>query len=303
MPRIAAIVVTFNRVALLQECVQAVRSQTRRPDEIIVVDNSSTDGTREWLDVQPDLTVVRQENLGSSGGQQTGIKTAFQKGHDWFWCMDDDTIPCSDALEQMMAAPYFQAADTGCLSSLVLGRDGKIFGSDYLQPAASANWALSVLHDQCIRVRIATFVSLLVRREAVEKMGLPIKELFLMRDDWEFTDRIARQFKNYCVLTSRVIHKVPPASSSDKWYNSNKQLYCARNQIAWIRNKDLTPLQKGRDITAAFITVAWMIVRGRMPLRSMVWFFEGLVMRLPIEFPTSTQIDAKSAEACSTISD
>ena len=84
MPKIAAIVVTFNRLTLLQECIQALRDQTRRPDEIIVVDNSSTDGTREWLNAQLDLTVVRQGNLGSSGGQQTGIKTAYQKGYDWF---------------------------------------------------------------------------------------------------------------------------------------------------------------------------------------------------------------------------
>ena len=53
---IAAIVVTFNRLALLQECVAALRSQTRRPDEIILINNGSTDGTAKWLAEQSDLT-------------------------------------------------------------------------------------------------------------------------------------------------------------------------------------------------------------------------------------------------------
>src|SRR5262245_55698771 len=117
---VAAIVVTFNRFALLQECIAALRGQTRKVDEIIVVDNSSTDGTGEWLAAQADLTVVRQENLGSSGGQYTGIKTGYHKGHDWFWCMDDDTIPDADALERMTTTRYFDRPGTGFLCSTLL---------------------------------------------------------------------------------------------------------------------------------------------------------------------------------------
>lgn len=47
--RIAAVVVTYNRLDLLKECINSIRQQTRKLDEIIVVNNSSTDGTLEWL--------------------------------------------------------------------------------------------------------------------------------------------------------------------------------------------------------------------------------------------------------------
>lgn len=289
-PRIAAIVVTFNRMALLQECVQALRSQTRTPDEIIVIDNSSTDGTSEWLSTQPDIAVVRQLNSGSSGGQYTGIKTAYRNGHDWFWCMDDDTIPCTDALERLIAAPPFTTADTGCLSSLVLGVDGNSFGSDYLLPAESASWATTVLIDRCIRVNIAPFVSLLVRRKAVEDAGLPVKDFFLMRDDWEFTERISRAFKNYCVLDSRVIHKSPQTTASEDWRQSKKLLYCVRSDVIWLRLKPLTQKQKVRELISRLFSTVYLIVRGCIPWCSLNWFVSGLFVRCRVEFPQATSL-------------
>src|SRR3989339_336534 len=99
--KIAAVVVTFNRLTLLQECIESLRNQTHTLDEIIIVNNSSTDGTLEWLNAQKDLTVITQENSGSAGGQHTGIKTAYEKGYDWIWCMDDDAEPELNALEEL----------------------------------------------------------------------------------------------------------------------------------------------------------------------------------------------------------
>jgi len=54
--KIAAVVVTYNRLELLKQCIDSIKNQTRKPDEIIVVNNSSTDGTLEWLNPNKDLT-------------------------------------------------------------------------------------------------------------------------------------------------------------------------------------------------------------------------------------------------------
>ena len=69
---IAAVVVTRNRLVLLQECVNALRVQTRKVDEIIVVDNGSDDGTATWLSEQKDIIAIIQGNTGGAGGQYTG---------------------------------------------------------------------------------------------------------------------------------------------------------------------------------------------------------------------------------------
>ncbi len=103
--KITAVIVTYNRLELLKECLLGLRGQTHPLDEIIVVNNSSTDGTDGWLKDQDRLTVINQDNLGGSGGQYAGIRKAMENGADWIWCMDDDAEPYPDALEQLV--PYF----------------------------------------------------------------------------------------------------------------------------------------------------------------------------------------------------
>ncbi|GAB1370784.1 hypothetical protein MASR1M45_08460 [Candidatus Kapaibacterium sp.] len=87
----------------MQKVIEALRNQTHKLDAIIVVNNSSTDGTEEWLNQQNDLTVIKQENLGSSGGQYTGFKTAYDLGFDYIWAMDDDVFPDKDCLSILLS--------------------------------------------------------------------------------------------------------------------------------------------------------------------------------------------------------
>ena len=98
---IAAVVITYNRLDLLKEVLESVGRQTLKPAKIIVINNGSTDGTKEWLASQSDLHVIVQENTGSSGGQYTGIKTAYDLGFDWIWTMDDDVIHTPHCLEKL----------------------------------------------------------------------------------------------------------------------------------------------------------------------------------------------------------
>ena len=120
--RIAAVVVTYNRLQLLQECITSLKDQLRPADEIVIINNGSTDGTADWLASQNNITVITQQNAGSSGGQYTGVKYAIDKNYDWVWCMDDDTIPIADALEAFVSSEYF-ISSTSFLCSAVLWKD------------------------------------------------------------------------------------------------------------------------------------------------------------------------------------
>ena len=61
--KIIAVVVTYNRLELLKRSMDSC-GRTNRLSDIIVVNNGSTDGTKEWLDKQDDLTVIHQSNVG-----------------------------------------------------------------------------------------------------------------------------------------------------------------------------------------------------------------------------------------------
>lgn len=102
--RVAAVIVTYNRLEKLKTVLRTVRAQTTPPDWIVVIDNASNDGTKEFLAAQDDpaLDVTRlEENTGGAGGFATGTKRAYDLGADLFWLMDDDCYPEPEALERL----------------------------------------------------------------------------------------------------------------------------------------------------------------------------------------------------------
>lgn len=77
---INCVVVTYNRLALLKECLDALDKQTYPIHKIVIVDNCSTDGTGAFLESlanQSRYMIIRTiENIGGSGGFSLGLKTA-----------------------------------------------------------------------------------------------------------------------------------------------------------------------------------------------------------------------------------
>ena len=75
---VSAIIPTFNRCKYIRRAIDSVLAQTLPVDEIIVIDDGSTDGTaeavEEWYGSQ--VRVIRQENAGVSGARHRGIREA-----------------------------------------------------------------------------------------------------------------------------------------------------------------------------------------------------------------------------------
>ena len=84
--KFGVIIVTYNRLSLLRECLLNVFSQTVPFHRILVVDNHSTDGTAQYLDSleYPELTVLHlPENIGGAGGFARGLKEIAAGDCDW----------------------------------------------------------------------------------------------------------------------------------------------------------------------------------------------------------------------------
>ena len=86
---VSAIIPTFNRCKYIRRAIDSVLAQTLPVDEIIVIDDGSTDGTaeavEEWYGSQ--VRVIRQENTGVSGARHRGISEA--RG-TWIAFLDSD---------------------------------------------------------------------------------------------------------------------------------------------------------------------------------------------------------------------
>ena len=87
----------------------------------------------------------------------------------------------------------------------------------------------------------ATFVSLLFSREAVEKMGLPIKEYFIWGDDKEYTLRVSQAYPCYHVKNSVVIHKMASNAGSniviDAIARVPRYFYAFRNDLCTAKRR------------------------------------------------------------------
>ena len=188
--RIAAIVVTFNRFELLKKTLEHLRAITR-VDKIIVINNGSTDGTTEWLRLQTDLHVVHQENVGGSGGFYTGIRLAHEEGFDWLWCMDDDVFPEDECLEKLLAC---DAPGVGILCPRRI-QAGKVFVSECIRINLSNPFASLLQEKLSPRVTEPTdiqsmvFEGPLIKREVVDRIGYPNKDLFIFYDDTDYSYR------------------------------------------------------------------------------------------------------------------
>lgn len=242
MKKICAIVVTYNRLELLKLTIEKLLKQARKIDEIIVINNASTDGTQEFLEEIKDQVTVESlsENLGGAGGFSAGIKCAYEKGYDYFWIMDDDTIVKEDSLEMLEAGlERFSDKKIGFLASNVLFKDDKpcIMNVPHLYKEEWNEYA----GEGYLRLNAASFVSVLVSREAVKEVGLPIKEFFIWGDDIEFTERISSKFECYFVAKSIVYHYMNenkgvdlinecPARVNRHFYDIRNKFYVAKSR-------------------------------------------------------------------------
>ena len=239
-----AVVVTYNRCTLLQKAISALKNQTVPLDVILVINNGSTDDTAEWLSKQEGVMVVTQDNLGGSGGFWRGIKEAYALGADYIWCMDDDVHPYSDCLEQQLRVMP-QAGGIVAPQRLLDGKSvvtgGECLHFNFTNPFRSMKYNATL--DDIIRckdymeVESIAFEGPLISRNVVEKIGLPVKELFIFWDDTEYSYRAFRNgFDVLYVKSARFFkEKLVGNSSQNKNIRSWKYPYLVRNEIYFIR--------------------------------------------------------------------
>lgn len=249
LSKTTAVIVTFNRSAKLMKVLDALQAQTLPPDEVLVVDNASTDDTAALVSARaadmPSLRYLRlPQNIGGAGGFHEGMKEAYAQGANYFWISDDDAYPEPDALEKLLHALHTFEVQTGWRPGFACSRvewiDESLCEMNTPHPvwdwprfvSAGQPWALV---DSC------SFVSCLVPRWAVKSHGLPIKDYFIWFDDAEYTRRLSRSYPGIFVPESRVVHDTPDNKGVNYSLVSEKNVwkfkYGARNEASYHRRE------------------------------------------------------------------
>lgn len=240
MEKIAAVVVTYNRLELIKKTINSLRNQTRKLDSIIIIDNHCTDGTSEWLDTQDDLTVIHQENVGGSGGFWRGIKEAYERGFDWIWCMDDDVFPREECLNRLVVCgERLEGVGILCPHRIMNGKTftGESKKVNLTNPFKNTfDYPLTaedVENNEVVDIEGMAFEGPLISREVIEKIGLPNKDLFILYDDTDYSYRALLADYRVVVIRDAVMDKHYFQSTlsynEDKIKNKWKLAYHIRN--------------------------------------------------------------------------
>ncbi|MFQ9299099.1 MAG: glycosyltransferase, partial [Clostridia bacterium] len=196
---IIALVVTYNRKELLCECIDAILAQTCLPKKIVILDNASTDGTADLFkengiyNIPIVEYIISKSNTGGAGGFYQGIKHCMKES-DWIWIMDDDTIPDKNALKGLCESLNDLSKEKiSFLASKVIGPNGEAMNLPQIDMTPSENgypdWYM-YLENKLIKIKTATFVSLLINTKAIKEVGLPLSWYFIWGDDTEYTLRL-----------------------------------------------------------------------------------------------------------------
>jgi rhamnopyranosyl-N-acetylglucosaminyl-diphospho-decaprenol beta-1,3/1,4-galactofuranosyltransferase len=250
-PKVAAVVVTYNRRDLLLESLAAVLGQSRAPEVAIVVDNASEDGTAAA--VRGKFPAVHlaglKRNSGGAGGFAAGMALALAEDADLIWLMDDDTVPGPGALSALLAARDRMTAQDrapALVASRVLWTDGREHPMNTPRPkpfAAKAERRAAAAVG-CVPIRSASFVSILVDAAECRRRGLPRADYFLWNDDFEFTTRLLRGNTGLLCPASVVVHKTKTFGSTDV-DPGDRFFYEVRNKIWMFRDRaPLAPLER-----------------------------------------------------------
>jgi GT2 family glycosyltransferase len=217
--RVAAVVVTYNRRDCLAACLANLFAQGERLSAIIVVDNASTDGTREAMEALagptggPAVIYHRlEQNLGGAGGFAHGVALGRDCGFDWLWLMDDDVEVMHAALERMW--PWFLQPGVVGVANMKYAADGTPLLTHVGWSVRGGGELMGLRHPtgteglrDGLAIDVSSFVGFAVSVRAVERIGLPNARLFLHGDDFEFCFRLRQRGTVVLVASAGVVHR------------------------------------------------------------------------------------------------
>ena len=258
------VIVTYNRLELLKECIEAINNQKKQFDSVVIVDNASTDGTKDYLQgYEKKYHIIYEENNGGGAkGFKDGVEYTYKNiSTDWILLIADDAILDSSYLEnisQFVSANREYKAVSGTVKT-----EGKIDITHRKRLKSKITFSIKPVsaeeyEKESFDYDLASFCGLIFSKELIKEIGVPKAEYFIWYDDSEYSLRLRRKTRIANVNAAWLNHKTKKAAQKDQlnWkgyygirnmgdivrvYGTKRQyhLYRLRVKLAWLRNKIL----------------------------------------------------------------
>lgn len=241
---LSIIIVNYNSLQLLKPCLESVQQANETLSaEIIVVDNNSTDGSREFLKNKYPLTIFNNQNTGFAKACNLGL---HQSSGKYVLFLNPDTVVSKNSFQSCIS--FFEShPDAGAVGVRMTDENEKflkeskrgfpspatafykLFGLSFLFPHSKifANYYLGHLPEKENNpVDVLSGAFMMIRKEVLEKTGPFDESFFMYGEDIDLSYRIVQAgYKNYYLGEITITHK--KGGSTTYNYNYIKRFYGA----------------------------------------------------------------------------
>lgn len=242
---VCAIIVTYNRKFLLKRTLKHILEQTIKINTIIIIDNDSKDGSREFInnhfaskfsDAAIDFNWVRlSQNQGGAGGFRRGVQEFIKTNCNLAWLMDDDGFPDKKCLEILL-----EKSDCYSFIGPIVLSDKD---ADYLAFPLRLPFHLKSINKRSeldntsdvIKDCVLPFNGTLISRSVVQRIGFPDSKFFIWGDEIDYLERARKSGASIFTCSKAFFYHPRPDKLGESMLfgllrfnnpSSNLKLYC-----------------------------------------------------------------------------
>jgi GT2 family glycosyltransferase/Flp pilus assembly protein TadD len=205
------IIVTYNSSTDIKKCLESITKNTHRTYEIIIIDNCSSDGTREFLKTLEKVNIILNPvNLGFSKGCNQGIEAA--KG-EYIVLLNPDTVVTDKWDEKLISHFNDSVGAVGPLSNYVAGRQKyEFYTKERLATLENVDsFSKNIYHQNKGKNRETKLLigfCMMIKREVIDAVGMLDETLFLGNDDLDLSLRLRnRGYRLLVAIDTFIYHK------------------------------------------------------------------------------------------------
>jgi GT2 family glycosyltransferase len=274
---VGLVIVTYNAAAYIGRALAAVAAQTRPPDEVVIIDNASSDGTSGVIEQAtagwsiPVRVVPGGSNLGFAVANNRGV--ALLPHSDFIALLNPDAFPEPGWLSALLAAAEAHPEAGSFASRLMLdGKPGQLDGAGDVCHVSGLVWRHG--HDRPERdvpeasrsgpVFAACAAAALYRREDWVRLGGLDERFFCYVEDVDLGFRLQLAGRTCFYVADAVVHHLGSASSGA---GSGFAVYHGHRNLEWLFLKNMPGPLLWRYLPLHLVTwpllLAWFTARGR----------------------------------------
>ncbi len=185
--KVSVIIPTYNRKHTLGRAIESIISQTIKPLEIIIVDDGSNDGTREWIKQEyPFIKYLNQNNSGVSASRNRGI---FSANGNWIAFLDSDDEWIPEKLERQLSILSSDKKAVFCHTNEIWIRNGTRVN----QMRKHQKYG-GYIFEKCLDMCRISPSSSIIKKEVFDHIGY-FDESLIVCEDYDLWLRIAAHYK------------------------------------------------------------------------------------------------------------